>query len=195
VNAHDLVRRWRRSAPRRWAVILLALAGAALAAGTWENGVFDYWDLEASYIHAPGVQFHRHDQAEVPWLHHPGQGWMISYDDSLSLTRKVELLRREGLAGAMVWELSGDREGVLLAAVAAALAAPSPGLPAPRLEIRLEGVDVVLEWDETPPAVCWHLEASSDGAAFTTVAEEARSGWREPRGAARRFYRVVALDN
>jgi chitinase len=172
---------------------LFASYGGPLAPGTWESGVFDYWDLAASYIHAPGVVRHRHGEAQVPWLHHPGQGWMISYDDSLSLVRKVELLRREGLAGAMVWELSGDREGVLLEAVAAALAAPPPGLPAPFVGIRRDGGDMVLEWGPVPGATAYRVERSHDGVTFQPMGQTVSTSWREPLASPRQVYRVVAL--
>jgi GH18 family chitinase len=47
-------------------------------------------------------------QAMVPWLSIPNEGgtrYFVSYDDSTSLTRKVEYARARGLAGLMIFEL------------------------------------------------------------------------------------------
>lgn len=81
---------------------------SGLPEGTWEPGMFDYHDLKANFI--PGMKRHWHDEAQVPWLHDPASGVMISYDDPESLQEKVDLVSQKGLGGAMIWELSGDTE-------------------------------------------------------------------------------------
>ncbi len=59
---------------------------------------------------------------QVPWLVDPGSRQVISYDDPESIRAKVAFAREEGLAGIMVWELSGDTARfTLLRALGAAL--------------------------------------------------------------------------
>ena len=85
--------------------------------GTWENGVFDFWDLKQNYIDLNGYTSFRHEYAQVPWIFNPSAQIMISYDDSLSISRKGEYIDSVGLGGVMLWEFSGDRNGVLLSSI------------------------------------------------------------------------------
>lgn len=89
--------------------------------GTWENGVFDYYDLEDNYINMNGFVRYWHDEAMVPWLYNPTNSIMISYDDSLSIALKGYYIAANGLGGAMYWESSGDRDGVLVQSIHYAL--------------------------------------------------------------------------
>lgn len=98
-------------------------------AGTWQNGVFDYWDLSANYIDLNGYTSYRHEEARVPWLFNPGAGIMISYDDPVSITEKGDFIRQQNLGGGMFWEFSADRNGILLDAAYEAILADPTGLP------------------------------------------------------------------
>lgn len=89
--------------------------------GTWEAGVFDYWDLEANFIGQAGYGLHWQADALVPWLYNPAAGVMISFDNEQSISAKGEYILGEELGGAMFWEFSGDREGDLLSAIHATL--------------------------------------------------------------------------
>ena len=82
--------------------------------GTWENGVFDYWDLAQNYINMNGYTSYWHDEAKVPWLYNPNTQIMISYDDAASIEEKGDYINSENLGGAMFWEFSGDKYAVLL---------------------------------------------------------------------------------
>lgn len=93
---------------------LFVAYGGVPGAGTWEPGVFDYWDLAANYIDTNGYTAFRHDEARVPWVFNPSTGIMISYDDPTSITEKCRFIGEQNLGGAMFWEFSGDRNGVLL---------------------------------------------------------------------------------
>lgn len=99
--------------------------------GTWEAGVFDFWDLREHYIDLNGYVSHRHEGAGVPWVHNPGAGVMISYDDPSSIAAKGEYINAAGLGGAMFWEFSGDREAELLDAIYATIVAGASAPPAP----------------------------------------------------------------
>jgi chitinase len=82
--------------------------------GTWEPGVFDFWDLRHSYIDLNGYTSFRHAESAVPWLFNPGVGVMISYDDPTSIDAKGDLINSLNLGGAMFWEFSADKEAELL---------------------------------------------------------------------------------
>ncbi len=102
--------------------------------GTWEPGVFDYWDLRDHYIDQGGYVARWHDAAAVPWLWNDGARVMISYDDPASIARKAQYILQEDLGGAMFWEFSADREAellttlheVLTAGLSSAQEAPGP---------------------------------------------------------------------
>lgn len=82
--------------------------------GTWENGVYDYTDLQQHYENAPGWQKTWHATARTPWLWNAAQRVFIGYDDPRSIAEKCWRLQQRGLGGAMFWELSGDRNATLL---------------------------------------------------------------------------------
>lgn len=82
--------------------------------GTWEEGVFDFSHLEKDYIDKNGYTRHWNDQAKVPYLYNPTTQTFISYDDMESIGYKTDYIKSKGLAGAMFWELSSDRNGTLL---------------------------------------------------------------------------------
>jgi hypothetical protein len=93
---------------------LFANYSGASWAGTWEPGVFDYWDLAANYVNIGGYVAYWHEEAKVPWVHSPITGIMISYDNPISITEKGNYIIENDLAGAMFWEFSADRDSVLL---------------------------------------------------------------------------------
>ncbi|OYD10005.1 glycoside hydrolase family 18 protein [Paludifilum halophilum] len=82
--------------------------------GTWEDGVFDYADLEENYINKNGYTRHWNDDAKVPYLYNPDTQTFITYDDEESIGYKTDYIKSKGLAGAMFWELASDRNGTLL---------------------------------------------------------------------------------
>jgi chitinase len=82
--------------------------------GTWEAGVFDYWDLAQNYIDMNGYTSYWNDEAKVPWIYNPNTQKMISYDNPQSMEIKVNYIKSMDLGGTMFWEFSGDKYGVLL---------------------------------------------------------------------------------
>ncbi|UFJ39134.1 fibronectin type III domain-containing protein [Brevibacillus humidisoli] len=95
--------------------------------GTWEKGVYDFSDLEANYINKNGYTRYWNDTAKVPFLYNPAQQTMISYDDVESIGYKTAYIKSEGLAGAMFWEFSSDRNNTLLSKVYDDLLGSAPG--------------------------------------------------------------------
>ena len=71
--------------------------------GTWEPGIFDFWDLADRFLGS--VPSYWSSNAGVPWLYDPGSGWMISYDDAESIAGKSSYARERGLGGVMIWLL------------------------------------------------------------------------------------------
>ncbi|TPE70364.1 chitinase [Halalkalibacterium halodurans] len=86
--------------------------------GTWENGVFDFSDLEDHYINKNGYQRYWNDVAKVPFLYNATNGNFITYDDEESFRYKTDFIKSNNLAGSMFWDVSGDRNGTLLTALA-----------------------------------------------------------------------------
>ena len=85
--------------------------------GTWENGSFDFWDLQANYIDKNGYTKHIDTLAGVPWLYSETAQCFISYDDQDSIKLKSQYIQQEQLGGAMFWEFSGDKYSTLLTSV------------------------------------------------------------------------------
>jgi len=82
--------------------------------GTWENGVFDYWDLNSNYINMNGYVSYWHSEGKVPWLYNPSTQIMISYDDETSIAEKASYILSEDIGGVMFWEFSSDKFSHLL---------------------------------------------------------------------------------
>lgn len=83
-----------------------------LPPGTWENGIYDYDDLKKNYL--PTYTRFWDDQSKVPFLFNKNNSIWITYDDLQSNTVKNNYILQENLAGAMFWELSGDRSMELI---------------------------------------------------------------------------------
>lgn len=85
------------------------------APGLYEVGAFDYKELKDNYFASYIRTWHA--EAQVPWLYNAKTGIFISYDDPQSVAAKAGYVKDQGLAGVMVWELSQDDKGELLAAI------------------------------------------------------------------------------
>jgi chitinase len=84
------------------------------APGTFEAGAEDYRVLAT--LTGRGFTLYRDARAKVPWLFDGTTFW--SFDDPRSLRTKAEYVRRHGLGGVMVWDLSGDTDnGELISAI------------------------------------------------------------------------------
>jgi len=90
--------------------------------GNWDDattgatGLFDYSYIR-NVLEASGVK-RRHPEAQVPYLYNPSTGLWVSYDDPISLGVKGDYINGNNLAGAMIWELSGDdAQGSLVTAL------------------------------------------------------------------------------
>lgn len=96
---------------------------SGLAPGTYESGVEDWHVLTA----LPSSYVRHHDPASgASWLYDSAARVLWTWDDPASLAAKASYVRSNGLAGVMVWELSGDdRAGTLMRSLTDALSAPA----------------------------------------------------------------------
>ncbi|XP_004342896.2 chitinase [Capsaspora owczarzaki ATCC 30864] len=98
-------------------------SGSNTGPGTWEAGSVDYSDIESHYIGKSGYVRYWDSASEVPYLYSPSTKVWVSYDDAESLTSKCVYINTKKLGGAMAWDLSSDRNVVLLSAVRSQLSA------------------------------------------------------------------------
>jgi chitinase len=123
--------------------------------GTWENGSFDFYDLEAKYINKNGYTRFWNDTAKVPYLYNSTNGNFITYDDSESFGHKIDFIKSKGLGGAMFWEFSGDRNKVLLNKLTTNLSGPIiikedkevPSIPTNLQKVGVNSNSVSLSWN------------------------------------------------
>lgn len=87
------------------------LTGKGPGLGTWEGGVFDFWDLAQNYVGKNGYTRIFDDKAKAPYLYNGSV--FISYDDEESIKIKLDYAKQQGLGGVMFWEFSGDKEKTL----------------------------------------------------------------------------------
>jgi chitinase len=71
--------------------------------GSWEAGVYDYRSLPP-----PGATVYYDREAIASYSFDPAKGEMISFDDGATARAKAEWIVRNGLGGAMYWEISGS---------------------------------------------------------------------------------------
>lgn len=71
-----------------------------------------YDTLVGTYLSDPSYRQLRHAEAQVPYL--SGKGSFLSYDDARSIADKALLAAAEDLQGVGFWELSQDRNAVLI---------------------------------------------------------------------------------
>lgn len=74
-----------------------------------------YGNIAANYLNASGYQHFFHSTQRVPWLFNGST--FISYENEQSITEKAGYIKKNGLSGAMVWELSQDPNKILLNAL------------------------------------------------------------------------------
>lgn len=131
--------------------------------GTWENGMFDYWQLAENYVNQNGYTRYWNSTSRVPWLYSPSTHVMISYDDTASIREKAQYVLSESLGGAMFWELAADRDGELLAALYDAFS--NRLLPPNALNIAYVNSELHLRWQAVDGATTYKVWSSSNPAA------------------------------
>ncbi|MCB1061161.1 MAG: glycoside hydrolase family 18 protein [Calditrichaeota bacterium] len=130
--------------------------------GTWENGMFDYWQLKENFVSQNGYVRYWNDVSRVPWLYNSAAQVMISYDDTASIREKARYVHDEALGGAMFWELAADRDGELLAALSDELTTRFP--PPELFVVTFANDSLHLQWTAVPGAASYKVWSSSDAA-------------------------------
>jgi chitinase len=82
--------------------------------GTWEPATFDYTDIENNYLNKNGFQSFWNGKTKVPFLYNKKTGTFITYENEKSIGYKADYIKSNQLGGAMIWEISGDRNLTLL---------------------------------------------------------------------------------
>jgi len=96
------------------------------SSAVWSQGtgrmqqVGGYAAIASTFLKSPGYARSWDDVAKVPWLYNAERKEWITYEDPQSMRIKGEYVAKEGLGGAMFWELSND-DGTLLDALRAGL--------------------------------------------------------------------------
>jgi chitinase len=85
--------------------------------GTWENSVFDYYDLRQNYEDSNGYLRYWDNEAKSAWLYSSQSQVMITYEDAYSAMEKADYVCDNELGGVMFWEFSADWQDELLDAV------------------------------------------------------------------------------
>ncbi|EJD44962.1 glycoside hydrolase family 18 and carbohydrate-binding module family 5 protein [Auricularia subglabra TFB-10046 SS5] len=79
---------------------------AGIGQGTWESGVYDY-----SVLPFAGATVFENSTSVASWSFDATKKQFISFDTPNIAKTKAQYAVRNGLAGAMYWELSGDKKG------------------------------------------------------------------------------------
>lgn len=103
-----------------------ACTGAA-PFGTWENGIFDYTDIEEHYLNHEGYEHAWNNEAKVSYLYNADNGVFLTYNDESSMMYIASLAKSLDLSGVMSWDISGDRNRILITRLAKDL--PVTGVP------------------------------------------------------------------
>jgi chitinase len=93
------------------ASVLAGLDGADPA------GTTDYYEIADQ----PGYTWHTDARTEATWLYNPTTQTFWSMENPTEIRAKAHYIASHGLAGASVWDLSGDSGNTLTAALTAGL--------------------------------------------------------------------------
>ncbi|KAG6866346.1 hypothetical protein C0991_005267 [Blastosporella zonata] len=77
---------------------------SGVGSGSWEAGTYDYRALPL-----PGSHLMRDERELASWTYDYQTKEMVSFDSEEVAKWKGEWIKKEGLAGSMFWELSGDK--------------------------------------------------------------------------------------
>jgi chitinase len=101
---------------RRWMGVDSTAGGLHQASTSGGGGVsyhqiMDYLEKDKTY------QRYWDEEAQAPYLWHPGDRQFITYDDPQTLQRKADFIKEKGMGGAMFWQYGSDTTGTLLKAL------------------------------------------------------------------------------
>lgn len=121
-----------------WQQVVSAGANHGLfMAGRAAHGDHPYHEI-ASLLTAQSL--HRDARSGEPWFYDGSTFW--TYDDPISIRRKMVYVRRQHMGGAMIWDLSGDTADAQLVRAARAGLAHSPRHELRQFEAEVTGASV-----------------------------------------------------
>ncbi|CAM3288081.1 glycosyl hydrolase family 18 protein [Paenibacillus lupini] len=149
--------------------------------GTWENGIFDYTDIEENYLNHEGYVHYWNDEAKVSYLYNVENGVFLTYNDESSMMYIASLAKSLDLSGVMSWDISGDRNRTLTTRLAKdlpitgtpdgdALSAPT-GLQA----ISIGSRSLKVKWNAAEQATAYEVYVDKAGVGTTAGTEFAIS--------------------
>ncbi|GMK40611.1 hypothetical protein PCCS19_36670 [Paenibacillus sp. CCS19] len=151
-----------------------ACTSALTPFGTWENGVFDYSDIENNYLTNQDYEYHWNEASKVASLYNAKDEIFITYNNADSIMYLTSLVRSLNLAGVMSWEISGDRDRTLSTQLAKDL--PTSGIVNPDQLAAPTNVSTViaslnkavLKWDPSANASAYEVYADGVYVGTTT---------------------------
>jgi chitinase len=113
----DLDTQWilKAGAPPGQLILGIPFYGHGFSVGLYEKGVngnasyLPYEEIQRNWI-SKGWSRRWDKAAKVPYLVHPGEAGVVSYDDAESLQAKCRYALSKGLAGVMIYAVGYDRE-------------------------------------------------------------------------------------
>lgn len=131
--------------------------------GTWENGIFDFTDIQRNYLTQDSFDAYWNDASKTAYLYNPDTGVFITYNDERTMMYTASLVKSQDLAGAMSWEISGDRNRTLTTRLAKDL--PIAGIPDATALAAPTGVrakaastnSLDIQWDAVPRATAYEV--------------------------------------
>lgn len=89
--------------------------------GTYETGLFDYFDLDRNYVNKEGYKRYWNDAAKVAYVYNPDKQVFITFNDENTMAYTASLVKTLDIAGTMNWDISGDRDNKLVTVLNEAL--------------------------------------------------------------------------
>ncbi|MFD1956901.1 glycosyl hydrolase family 18 protein [Paenibacillus thailandensis] len=141
--------------------------------GSWEAGIFDFSDLENSYIGKNGYARYWNEATKTAYLYNAETKTYITYNDQTSMKYAASLVKTLDLAGIMNWEASGDRNRTLSGQLAEDLPidgkVQADALPIPR-ELKAShtgAASIGLNWEASAGATGYEVYEGSRYAGYT----------------------------
>ncbi|MFS4415159.1 glycoside hydrolase family 18 protein [Maribacter sp. 2307ULW6-5] len=93
---------------RVWKGVVPDNKGLYQRSGGMHIGWLAYHEIRKSYENNPDYVRHWDEKAQAPYMYNAKEQFMLSYDDTVSVTKKTDYAMEKGLGGIMFWELGND---------------------------------------------------------------------------------------
>jgi chitinase len=79
-----------------------------------EEGTYTYHDILTELLPDNDYEYHWHDDAAAPFLYSAADDEFVTYENTRSVVEKARYVRDNEFGGMAMWDVYGDRDGVLL---------------------------------------------------------------------------------